>query len=119
MASIAPWLAVSDGAAAVAFYQKAFGATRLYTLDGAPGEVMVARLSVDGADFWLQHDPDVPRDFRQVRMIITTDDPDTLFAKALAEGGTEVNPMEDAHGWHVGRLSDPFGHHWEIGREIP
>jgi PhnB protein len=118
MTGIAPWLSVADGATAVSFYQKAFGANVLYTLDGAPGEVMVAWLSVDGADFWLQHDPDVPPDHRQVRMIITSDDPDALFARAIAAGATEINPMSDAHGWHIGRLSDPFGHHWEIGRQL-
>jgi PhnB protein len=51
-------------------------------------------------------------------MILTVPDPDAVFAQAIAAGATEVNPVADAHGWHVGRLADPFGHHWEVGRPL-
>ena len=50
--SIAPWLSVRNGAQAVEFYKSAFGATEVYRLD-VPGGGVVARLSVDGAEFWL------------------------------------------------------------------
>jgi PhnB protein len=114
---IAPWLSVRDGAEAVAFYRDAFGATELYRLDGdEPGQVAVARLSFGGADFWLQHDPDATG-AATVRMIVTADDPDPLFDRAIAAGAVEASPMADGHGWHIGRLVDPFGHHWEIGRQ--
>jgi uncharacterized glyoxalase superfamily protein PhnB len=33
-------------------------------------------------------------------------------------GGTQVYPAGDAHGWRLGRIEDPFGHHWEIGRPL-
>jgi PhnB protein len=26
--------------------------------------------------------------------------------------------VQEAHGWHIGRIVDPFGHHWEIGRRL-
>jgi PhnB protein len=26
--------------------------------------------------------------------------------------------MEDNYGWRLGRVLDPFGHHWEIGRPL-
>jgi PhnB protein len=29
-----------------------------------------------------------------------------------------VYAVEDAHGWHIGRIADPSGHHWEIGRPL-
>ncbi len=54
-----------------------------------------------------------------VRMILTVPDPDAMFAKALAAGASEVTAMQDAYGWHLGRVVDPFGHHWEIGRPNP
>jgi len=53
-----------------------------------------------------------------VRMILTVPDPDAVLAKALAAGAHEMAAVEDAHGWWVGRVVDPFGHHWEIGRPL-
>jgi PhnB protein len=50
-------------------------------------------------------------------MILTVRDPDA-FAKALASGAREGFPVEEAHGWRLGRVVDPFGHHWEIGRPL-
>lgn len=115
---IAPWLSVSDAAAAISFYQAAFGAVEVYRLDGAePGEVAVAELSVGGAGFWVQHEPGaVVGTGGPVRMIMTVGDPDSWYARAIAAGATEVYPVGDEHGWRIGRLADPFGHHWEIGR---
>jgi PhnB protein len=49
-------------------------------------------------------------------MILITDDPDTLYAQALNTGAQSVWPVSDQHGWRIGRLVDPFGHHWEITR---
>lgn len=60
--SIAPWLSVRDGQAAVDFYRAAFGAAEAYRLDDEDGRPVVARLEVDGAAFWVQDDPrTVPR----------------------------------------------------------
>jgi PhnB protein len=39
-------------------------------------------------------------------------------ARAVAEGATEAGPVGDDHGWRLGRVVDPFGHEWEIGREL-
>jgi PhnB protein len=50
--SIAPWLSVRKSAQAVDFYKSAFGATEVFRLED-PGGSVVARLSVDGAEFWL------------------------------------------------------------------
>lgn len=49
---IAPWLSVRNSAQAVNFYKSAFGAAEVYRLD-VPGGGVVAKLSVDGAEFWL------------------------------------------------------------------
>ena len=53
--------------------------------------------------------------FDAVKMLLTVSDPDTLFGKAVAAGAREVSPVQECHGWRVGRVADPFGHHWEIG----
>ena len=55
---------------------------------------------------------------RPVRMILSVDDPDAVFARAFGAGATVVNAMYEGHGWRIGRVADPFGHHWEIGRRL-
>jgi PhnB protein len=122
--SIAPWLSVRRGTQAVEFYKKAFGATEVYRMDGPDGSV-VARLSVDGAEFWLsdespEHANPSPESAggASVRMILTVADPDAAFAKVLDAGATQIYPVTEGHGWRVGRAMDPFGHHWEIGRPV-
>jgi PhnB protein len=122
--SIAPWLSVRNGAKAVDFYKAAFGAVEAFRLDGPDGGV-VARLSVDGAEFWLgdespQHQNFSPQSLGggTVRMVLTVADPDAVFKRAVNAGASEVVPVQEMHGWRVGRIVDQFGHHWEIGRQL-
>jgi PhnB protein len=53
-----------------------------------------------------------------VRMILTVVDPDAVFARALMAGASEIFPVGEDHGWRLGRVVDPFGLHWEIGRPL-
>jgi PhnB protein len=117
--SIAPWLSVRDGLKALNFYKLAFGAIEVYRLD-VP-DTVVARLSVNGAEFWLSDGaPEGPEPLGggSVRMILTVADPDALFAQAVAAGATVVFPVGEEHGWRLGRVVDPFGMHWEIGHQL-
>jgi PhnB protein len=119
--SIAPWLSVSRATEAVDYYKAAFGAVERYRLEDNEGSVVVAQLAIGGADFWLQEDVDSSPEFqdrRSVRMILTVDDPDAVFEQAIAAGATEVVPVSEGHGWRIGRVADPFGHHWEIGKPL-
>jgi PhnB protein len=121
MTVISPWLSVQNATEAVDFYRAAFGAVDSDRLDDDSGAVIVARLSIGEADFWVQHDPDSAPDAingRSVRMILAVEDPDSLFARAVTAGATEVYPVSEDHGWRIGRIADPFGHHWEIGRRL-
>src|SRR4051812_21372131 len=83
--SIAPWFSVQDSVRAVNFYKSAFGAVETYRLETPDGGV-VAKLSVNGAEFWLSEDS---RDNLgtlgggSVRMILTVSNPDALFRQAL------------------------------------
>ena len=125
---ISPMLAVSDGNAAIAFYQAAFGATLLWSLDGA-----VAGLTINGAPFFLADES--PRygtrapssaGFTTVRIELFVDDPRALHQQALAAGAIEHSPVsEHEHettGQHLirrmlqGAIVDPFGHLWLIGK---
>ena len=123
-ASVAPWLSVRNGARAVEFYKSAFGASEVYHLEDPSGSV-VSRLSIAGAEFWLSDESPEHGNFSpeslgggSVKMLLTVSDPDSMFAKAVAAGAREVYPVQEEHGWRVGRVVDPFGHHWEIGRPV-
>jgi PhnB protein len=122
--SIAPWLSVGNGAQAVDFYKSAFGANEVYHLED-PGGGIVAKLSVDGAEFWVSGEGPEHGSQRlespgggSIRMILTVADPDAVFTRALKAGASEVFPVGEEHGWRLGRIVDPFGHHWEIGRPL-
>ena len=54
-----------------------------------------------------------------VRMVIVVDDPEAAFDRAITAGAAIVWPVHIEHGWRLGRLVDPFGHHWEIGKPLP
>ncbi|HMF77226.1 MAG TPA: VOC family protein [Bryobacteraceae bacterium] len=123
--SIAPMLSVRRGALAIEFYKAAFGAGELFRLDGENGEV-VARLSVGEAEFWLADES--PENFNfspeslgggSVRMVLIVEDPDAALARAVTAGAAVIWPVSNQHGWRVGRIVDPFGHHWEIGKPLP
>ena len=117
-------LSVRRGASAVAFYKAAFGAEELFRVEDDKGEV-VARLAVDGAEFWVADESPAHANFSPesvgggtVRIVLTVGEPDGVFERAVAAGATVVSPVSNQHGWRVGRLVDPFGHHWEIGKPI-
>jgi PhnB protein len=122
--TIAPFLSVRRGAAAVAFYKAAFGAEERFRIESPTGDV-VAQLAVEGAAFWLSDESPEHGNFSPetlnggtTRMVLTIDDPDAMFDRAVAAGARVVTPMQDDHGWHLGRVVDPFGHHWEIGKPL-
>jgi PhnB protein len=121
---IAPMLSVRSGAKAIEFYKTAFGAIELFRLDADSGAV-VAQLSVEGAQFWLADESPEHFNFSpeslggsSVRMVMTVDDPDGLFERAVAAGASVVWPVSNQHGWRIGRIVDPYGHHWEIGKPL-
>jgi len=123
--SIAPMLSVRRGARAVEFYTAAFGADVLFRLDGEDGGV-VAQLAVGGAEFWVADESPEHLNFSPeslgggtVRMVMVVSDPDGVFERAVKAGAAVVQPVSDQpYQWRVGRLVDPFGHHWEIGKPL-
>ena len=121
--SIAPWLQVHNSVNAVEFYKTGFGAVETYHLD-IPDGTVVARLAINGAEFWLSEESrqletnPIDTDSGAIRMILTVPDPDSLFSRALEAGATQVYAVGEGHGWRIGRLVDPFGHHREIGHPL-
>lgn len=89
------------------------------------GSDIVAQLAVDEAVFWVTAaDPARRRLSPRAsggttgRTLLVVDDPDAVTAQAVAAGAAPVAPVADEHGWRLGRVTDPFGHEWEIGRPL-
>jgi len=122
--SVIPLLSLRRGAEAIDFYKRAFGAVERFRIQNDKGEV-VAQLSVDGAEFWVADESPAHANFSPetlgggtIRLLLVVSDPDAIFAQALNAGATRVSPVEVQHGWRVGRVVDPFGHHWEICKPL-
>jgi PhnB protein len=121
--SIQPELWVSRADAAVAFYQAAFGASVVHRV--GDGDDIVAQLSVGGAAFWVAAASSSMKRFSPhaiggatSRTLLVVDEPEQVVQQALAAGATETSPVGEEHGWRLGRIVDPFGHEWEIGRPL-
>lgn len=113
-----------DGAdQAIAFYEAAFGATVLHRV--GDGDDTVAQLAVGEAAFWVaaaspamnRYSPEKIGGATS-RTLLVVDSPDAVMRRAIAAGATELSPVEDEHGWRLGRIKDPFGHEWEIGTPL-
>ncbi|HUI42696.1 MAG TPA: VOC family protein [Terriglobia bacterium] len=122
--SIAPMLSVRNGKRAIEFYKAAFGAGEVFRIEDSSGAV-VARLSVGVAEFWVADESPEHLNFSPetlgggtVRMVMIVEDPDAAFRRAVAAGATVVWPVSNQYGWRLGRVVDPYGHHWEIGKPL-
>src|SRR3954454_9353521 len=126
MPSVSAQLSVRRGRAAIEFYKTAFGARERYRVGGTDqNESVVAELAIGDTTFWVadespEHENHSPESLGggTVRLLLTTDDPDAAIERAVAAGAIEVYPAADEHGWRLGRIVDPYGHHWEIGRPL-
>ncbi|HEY1920416.1 MAG TPA: VOC family protein [Streptosporangiaceae bacterium] len=123
MADIQPELWLDRAGAAVAFYEAAFGATVLHRV--GEGDDIVAQLAVDGAAFWVASADQArkrlsPRAIGGAtsRTLLVVSDPDAVFERAVSAGGSVAAEVAEEHGWRLGRIIDPFGHEWEIGKPL-
>lgn len=115
---IQPWFLFEDAPEALGFYKLAFGVIEKYRLEPVPGE-LVARVALEDSEFWVASGgaprPDI---HNSIRMVVTVSDPEGYIERALQAGARLVFPVQSHHGWRSGKISDPFGHHWEFGHEI-
>jgi PhnB protein len=124
--SILPELFVRRGRAAVEFYKAAFGAVEVYRVGGTDDhEPVVSQLAVGTASFWVHDESPETGNLSPeslggctVRLLLVVDDPDAVVERAVAAGAAELSAVGDEHGWRIGRIVDPFGHHWEIGTPL-
>jgi PhnB protein len=128
--AVSPMLTVSDGAAAIDFYVKAFDAEELGRVRGPDGKKLFhAALRINGALVMLNDDFPEMNDGKSatpealggspVTIHLTVTDVDAKFQKAIDAGATVVMPLDDMFwGDRYGELRDPFGHLWSMGQPM-
>ena len=120
--TVTAYLAVSDGAAAIAFYKRAFDAEERFRMARDDGFVEHATLRIGDSTLYLSNEP--PHGPARspsalggtgVTLYVYVPDCDAVWARALEAGATVVTPLDDqAWGDRYGLLCDPFGHLWAI-----
>lgn len=122
---IVPMLSLRDAPRACEFYKTAFGARELSRVTSPEGR-LVALLAIGEAEFGVVDEaPQVgnlsPETLRgtSVRISLYVADPDAVAQQAIDAGAELIFPVEDQpYGMRQGRVQDPFGHHWLIGRPL-
>jgi len=123
--SITVMLTVRGALDAASFYGRAFGARQVAD-HVAPTGHHVVEMAIDDASFFVvEENPDAfnlsPAFLggTSARVNLVVPDPDAVAARAIAAGGTEIFPVADQpYGMRQGRVGDPFGHHWLIGKTL-
>ncbi len=127
--TITPHLVVKNGAEAIEFYKKAFGARERYRMpwrdaSGAEkighAELTIGDAVVMLADEAPQHGAVAPSGAgASVVIHFKSPDVDATMASAAAAGATITMPAMNAFwGDRYGKLVDPFGHHWSVATKV-
>jgi PhnB protein len=124
--SISPQLSVRRGREAVRFYEAAFGARELYRVGGTEAhDEVVSQLAIGDTSFWVADESPAHENFSPetlggstTRLLLVVPDPESVVTRAVQLGAKQIRPVESEHGWLLGRIEDPFGHHWEIGTPL-
>lgn len=126
--AVTPHLVVDGAAAAIGFYERAFGAEEIMRTPAPDGKrLMHAAIRIGGggvvmlADAFPEFGSHSPKAFggSAVSIHLYVGDVDAVFARAVKEGAMVVMPVATmAWGDRYGRLVDPFGHHWSIATRI-
>ena len=118
-----PYLIVNDGAAAIDFYKRAFGARELVRMPDATGKkVGHAEIKIGDSPIMLADEsPEMNSRSPQtlggspITILLYVEDVDTFVKEAVRAGGKLERPIEDQfYGDRSGSLKDPFGHTWHI-----
>ena len=124
--SVSAQLSVRRGRDAVKFYEAAFGAREVYRVGGTDEhEEVVSQLAVGDTSFWVADESPEHGNFSPetlggstTRLLLVVADPQSVVERAVTLGARQIRPVESEYGWLLGRIEDPFGHHWEIGRPL-
>jgi PhnB protein len=124
--NVTPYLIVSDGAGAIDFYKRIFGAIEVMRIPGPGGRVGHAELRIGNSMIMLaDENPQVgvrgpqPGGRPPVSFLIYAEQVDAVTAKAEAAGAKILRPPKDQfYGDRTATLTDPFGHEWTVSTHV-
>jgi PhnB protein len=124
--TLIPYLAVHDGARAIEYYTKAFGATVRARMDGPEGKIGHAELEIGDSVVMLADPfphssttPPIDAGSTTASIVMYVEDVDAVVKQAVDEGATITEEVEDKFwGDRFGTITDPFGHVWSIGTHV-
>lgn len=124
--SVTPYLVVDGAAAAIAFYEKAFGATVALRMEAPGGRIGHAELVIGTSRVMLADEhPEIgargPRAIggSPVSLMLYIADVDAVVRRAVASGAKLQRPVEDKlYGDRMGSIVDPFGHVWHVATHM-
>jgi PhnB protein len=123
---ITPRMVVKGADRALDFYREALGAELIERFADGDGIVLHSAIRIGGCVLSVI---DEKPEYRNVSpttlggspilLHMTVDDPDAVGAAMVEHGAEVVIPIADQfYGRREGRLRDPFGHLWIVGREL-
>ncbi len=124
--TVAPYLFVDNAKAAIEFYKQVFGATNVEMIETPDGRVADAELRIGDTVMRLCDnlpifDAKAPSELggTTVEIFLFVDDVDATVRRAEGAGATiQEEPKDQFWGDRLGRLKDPFGHHWLVATRI-
>jgi uncharacterized glyoxalase superfamily protein PhnB len=126
MATVTVYITCAGAADAIAFYERAFGATERYRIPMEGGRLGHAEITLGDTTIMLSDEaPEygaiAPTTLKgsTCSLVLECDDPDATFQRAIAAGATEERPIRDEPYGRGGWLLDPFGHRWSVMRSNP
>lgn len=124
--NVTPYLIVSNGAGAIDYYKRIFGAVEIMRMPGPGGRVGHAELRIGESLVMLaDENPQAgvlgPQAGRRppVSFLIYVDQVDAVTAKAELNGAKILRPPKDQfYGDRTATLTDPFGHEWTVATHV-
>jgi PhnB protein len=123
--SVTPYIIVDDAAAAIRFYEQAFGATEVLRLPMGDkighAEIKIGNSYLMLSDEWPDHGKLGPkaRGGATSSVMVYLEDVDAAYQRAIAAGATAERPVEDQfYGDRSGSVVDPFGHSWMLSTHV-
>jgi len=124
--SVQAQLSVRNDRSAVDFYVAACGAVEVYRFGGTDDlDEVVSQLAIGNTMFLVEDESPPDGNFSPEsvggateRLLLIVYDPETVPQRAFDAGAEIVYPVRGEHGWWIGRIQEPFGHHWEIDKPL-
>lgn len=122
--TVTPHMVVRNASGAIDFYKKAFGAEEIMRMPAPDGKgIMHAELKIGNSILMIVDEmPQMEQWVSPQKLSGTTvalsiycEDADALYQRAIDAGAKEsMKPMDAFWGDRYSKVTDPFGHKWEI-----